>query len=144
LIIFGGLLILSLFNKKSSSHQGLRPESSDSSKDGFVVSDNVFGGSHHIVLDPVFKGGRIKNVFGGAVLDLRRTTLEAEETYIDIECIFGGMEIFVPNEWLVINELKCTFGGSEDERYVEKERLDRAHKLILCGKLVFGGVEIKN
>jgi len=148
LIILGGVLFLlkatPFFDKKSFLHQNQRSGLSYNSKDGFVVSDNVFGGSHHIVLDPVFKGGRIKNVFGATILDLRRTTLEAEETYIDIECVFGGMEIFIPNEWLVVNELKCAFGGSEDKRNVEKERLDYAHKLVLYGKLTFGGIEIKN
>ena len=148
LIIFGGILLLlkaiPFFNKKSFSHQNLHSGLSNSSKDGFVVSENVFGGSHHIVLDPVFKGARIKNVFGATILDLRRTTLEAEETYIDVECVFGGVEIFVPNEWLVVNEFKATFGGSEDKRYVEKDQLDYAHRLILCGKLTFGGIEIKN
>ena len=148
LIILGGVLLLlkaiPFFNKKSFSHQNLHSGLSNSSKDGFVVSENVFGGSHHIVLDPVFKGARIKNVFGATILDLRRTTLEAEETYIDVECVFGGVEIFVPNEWLVVNEFKATFGGSEDKRYVEKDQLDYAHRLILCGKLTFGGIEIKN
>jgi predicted membrane protein len=147
LIIFGGVLLLlkaiPFFNKKSS-HQNLRSGLSYSSEDGFVVSENVFGGAHQIVLDPVFKGARIKNVFGGTVLDLRKTTLEAGKTYIDIECIFGGMEIFVPSEWVVINELETVFGGSSDKRYVEKDRLDHTRKLVLHGKLVFGGIEIKN
>ena len=148
LIIFAGFLLLlkaiPFFNKKSFSHRNLRSGLSYSSKNGFVVSENVFGGAHQIVLDPVFKGARIKNVFGGTVLDLRKTALEAEETCIDIECVFGGIEIFVPNEWVVVNDLKPVFGGSEDKRYIEKDRLDYTHKLILCGKLAFGGIEIKN
>jgi len=147
LVIFGGVLILlkaiPFFSK--NQYQKVYLESSHNSKDGFVVSDNLFGGTHHIVLDPVFKGARIKNVFGGTILDLRRTTLAAAETYIDIECVFGGMELFVPNDWVVVNELKSTVGGSEDERdMIEKNRLDHAHRLILRGKLTVGGVEIKS
>ena len=149
LVIFGGILLLlkaiPFFNKKPCcSHQDLYSEFSYDSKEGFVVSDNVFGGSHHIVLDPVFKGARIKNVFGATVLDLRRTILDAEETYIDVECVFGGVEIFLPNEWLIINDLRPVFGGAEDKRYIERERLDYTHKLILRGKLTFGGIVIKN
>ena len=147
LIIFGGFLLLlkaiPFFNKKSSC-QNMRSESLYNSEDGFVVSNNVFGGAHQIVLDPVFKGAKIKNVFGGTILDLRKTTLEAEETYIDVEFVFGGGEILVPSKWVVINELKATFGGTEDKRDVEKEQLDYAHRLVLRGKLTFGGVEIKN
>jgi predicted membrane protein len=148
LIIFGGVLFLlkafSSFNKNSFSHQELQQKSSYNSKDGFVVSENIFGFTQQIVLDPVFKGARLKNVFGATILDLRRTTLEAAETYIDIKCVFGGMEILVPNEWIVINDLKPAFGGTEDEREIEKEQLNHAHKLILRGKLTFGGIEIKN
>ncbi|MDR1729446.1 MAG: cell wall-active antibiotics response protein [Prevotellaceae bacterium] len=146
LVIFGGVLILlravSSGNKKSRPHQHIHSKSSYISKDGFMVSDNIFGFVQQIVLEPVFKGARIKNVFGTTVLDLRKTSLEAAETYIDIECIFGGIELRVPNDWLVINELKATFGGSEDKRYIEKDT-DYAHRLILRGKLTFAGVEIK-
>ena len=148
LILFGGVLLLlkaiPFFNKKSFPHRNLHSELSYSSKNGFVISENIFGSVHQIVLDPVFKGARIKNVFGATVLDLRRTTLGTEETYIDIECVFGGMEIFVPNEWVVVNDLKSAFGGSEDTRHVEKEQLDYTHRLILHGKLAFSGIEIKN
>ena len=149
LIIFGGLLLLlkaiPFFNKKSSERRNLFLEHSYSSKDGFVVSENVFGSVQQIVLDPLFRGAKIKNVFGATALDLRQTSLEAKlETYIDIECVFGGMEIFVPNEWVVVNELKSAFGGIEDNRDVERDRLDYSHKLILRGSLAFGGIEIRN
>lgn len=147
LVIFGGVLILlkavSTSNKKSNSYQDLPPKSAYVSKDGFVVSDNVFGFVQQIVLEPVFKGARIKNIFGATVLDLRKTSLEGVETYIDVECVFGGMEITVPGDWVVINELKTTFGGLEDKGYFEKEQIDYAHKLVIRGKLTFGGIEIK-
>ena len=43
------------------------------SEDGFIVSDNTFGSVQQIVLDPVFRGARLRNAFGGTVLDLRRS-----------------------------------------------------------------------
>lgn len=43
-----------------------------------------------MVLDEVFKGATIRNTFGGTVLDLRRTNISEGETYIEVECNFGG------------------------------------------------------
>jgi len=147
LVIFGGLLIfvkaISSYNQKSDLYKQFYSESSYRSKDGFVVSDNVFGFVQQIVLEPVFKGARIKNTFGATVLDLRKTNLEAAETYIDVECVFGGMEIAVPNDWVVVSELKNTFGGLEDKKYFEKGQMDYEHRLVIRGKLTFGGIEIK-
>ncbi|KAA6319833.1 hypothetical protein EZS27_030319, partial [termite gut metagenome] len=67
-----------------------------SSENGFVYSDVSFGSVKQIVVDPVFKGAKIKNSCGSTLIDLRRTSLESPETYIDVECRLGGIEIYAP------------------------------------------------
>jgi hypothetical protein len=111
--------------------------------DGFVKVDINFGNSRHIVLDPVFRGADLDVAFGSITLDLRRTSLEAPETYIDVDCSFSGVEIFVPPHWSLFSEMDNTFGSSEDKRYVNQE-IDTEHKLIIRGDITFGSLEIKN
>jgi predicted membrane protein len=111
---------------------------------GFVNSSNTFGSVRQIVLDPVFKGARISNSFGGTVLDLRRTSLEAPETYIDIESTFGGIEIYVPSTWYVEINTSNVAGGSDDKRFTSRENVDFEHKLIIRGSNTFGGIEVKS
>lgn len=114
------------------------------SKDGYVTSNNTFGGDRQIVLDPVFRGANIRNMFGGTVLDLRRTRLEAEQTYIDVECMFGGIEIYLPAEWKLQLEVDTVAGECEDKRYPSILEIDTKHVLIVRGKITFGGIDFKN
>ncbi|WP_160150126.1 LiaI-LiaF-like domain-containing protein [Parabacteroides sp. Marseille-P3160] len=113
------------------------------SSDGFVVSDNVAGGVRQVILEKTFKGARIRNTFGGTIIDLRRTELEQEVAYIYIYCTFGGVELFVPPEWNILNEANVLMGGLEDKRYGGAEK-DLLHKVILRGNITFGGVELKS
>ncbi|MDL2231291.1 cell wall-active antibiotics response protein [Porphyromonadaceae bacterium OttesenSCG-928-L07] len=114
------------------------------STDGFASSDNSFGVIRQIILDPVFKGAKIKNRFGSTVLDLRRTNLEATDTYIDVDCSFGGVEIYVPENWTVKIEINPVFGGCDDKRYNAGVEPDHVHRLIIRGKITFSGLEVKS
>lgn len=114
------------------------------SEDGFIVSDNTFGTIQQIVLDPVFRGARIRNTFGGTVLDLRRSKLEAPHTFIDIDCTFGGVEIYLPSDWNLQTQLDALIGGCEDKRYNSSVEIDNEHILIVRGKVSFGGIEFKS
>jgi len=147
IILVGVILILKVFRPDRHHYHGHNKKfSSDTSyttEDGFVNSHISFGSVNQIVLDPVFKGARISNNFGGTILDLRRTSLSAPETYIDIDCSFGGVEIFVPYNWTVKTELRNFFSGSDDKRYAAGTTTDLEHKLIIRGNVSFGGVEIK-
>ena len=69
------------------------------STDGFLYSDNSLGAARHVVLDELFKGGRIRTSLGGTVVDLRRTKIAEGETYIDLECRCGSIELYIPSDW---------------------------------------------
>lgn len=125
-------------NKGQNFSQG-----QSNSVDGFVTSDVTFGAVEQIVLEPVFKGGKISNTFGATVLDLRRTKLDAADTYLDVSCTFGGVEIQVPEDWNVVVEMDTTLSGYNDKRYRMAEHLSE-QKLIIRGDLTFSGLEIKN
>lgn len=115
-----------------------------SSQDGYVVSDNTFGSVRQIVLDPVFRGARIKNTFGGTILDLRRTRLEAAQTAIDVDCTFGGVEIYLPSDWNLQTQIDALIGGCDDKRYNTSIEIDKEHVLLVRGRVSFGGIEFKS
>ena len=149
LIIVGAILIVRFILPGSQSRQSWRGHNFSSdvsykSDKGFVDSEVAFGSVNHIVVDPVFKGARIRNSFGATILDLRRTSLEAEETYIDVDCNFGGVEIYVPSSWKVHMQIKNFLGGTEDKRYVAGESFSDSRRLVLRGNVSFGGVEVKS
>lgn len=118
-------------------------EQHNESTDGFLHSDNTFNGMRHVVLDDIFKGATVRTTFGGTIIDLRHTHLAPGKTYIDLDCNWGGVELYVPLEWRV--DIKCNafFGGCEDKRWQNKN-IDTEHVLVIRGKLSFGGLVIKD
>jgi hypothetical protein len=118
-------------------------KSTEKVENGFVTIDMSFGSTRQIVLDPVFRGADIDISFGSVVLDLRRTKLEATETYIDIDCSFGGMELLIPSHWHLVIVSDNSFGGYDDKRRLSQE-IDYDHRLVIRGDISFSGVEIRD
>lgn len=103
--------------------------------------NTIFGSGEHIILDEVFKGGEMNAIFGGATLDLRRTTLPEGDTYLEINAIFGGITLYIPGDWTVVSQLDAVFGGFDDKRRII-EPVDKTRRLIVKGSCIFGGGEI--
>jgi hypothetical protein len=111
--------------------------------EGYITSENRFGATRHVVLAPVFEGASIRDRFGATTLDLRRTTLAAPRTCIDIDCSFGSIEILAPATWVITtSELHASAGEVRDKRLHAAE-MDTGHVLIIRGRVSFAGVEIK-
>ncbi len=89
-----------------------------------------------------FRGGEATAVMGGGEIDLRDAKVGTSPAVIDVFAMWGGVDIRVPGDWMVTNEVQAILGGIEDGR---KERgSDPSKQLIVKGFVVMGGVEIKN
>jgi len=104
---------------------------------------SVFGNGKYIVVDTEFKGGTLKAVFGGIELDLRKAYLPEGDTYLNIEAVFGGISLFIPDTWLLEERVESVCGGVDDSRRF-RSQIDTSRKLIINGSVVFSGIEIKN
>jgi predicted membrane protein len=147
LIIFGVVLILkrtffhSFFVHKHNRHG----QTTSKIEDGYIDHSNIFSGSHQIVQPCEFKGGKINNVFGGAKIDLTRTTLAAGDNVLEISCVFGGVELIVPSNWKIQTQVSSIMGAFNDKRYsANNQPADSDRKLIIKGSTVFGGGEVKS
>jgi Domain of unknown function (DUF5668) len=103
----------------------------------------VFGGCERRV-SGYFQGGKATAVFGGIELDLRDSKME-NDAILEINCIFGGVEIRVPETWNVHSRSMPVFGGYDDK--TRQPRIESGVKpktLFITGMVVFGGVELKN
>jgi predicted membrane protein len=114
-----------------------------SSEDGFVKTNVSFGSARYIVLDPVFRGADIDVSFGSVTLDLRKTSLAEPQTYLDIDCAFSGVDLFIPSHWNVQVETDSVLSECKDKRHIS-QTIDYEHKLIVKGDLAFSGIVIKN
>lgn len=87
-----------------------------------------------------FVGADLTAVFGGVKCDLRKAIIESD-TVINTSSIFGGIDIYVPENVKVKVKSSSIFGGVSDEkRHCENAE---AHTVYINATCLFGGVEVK-
>jgi predicted membrane protein len=107
----------------------------------------MFGGVERRVSVNNFAGGTVSATFGGVELDFRSADIEGDQAVLYIEAIFGGIEVTVPDRWMVIYEGQSILGGYSDETRPPLPDVPGAppkKKLILRGRAVFGGISVRN
>ena len=109
----------------------------------------IFGGTERRISSQTFKGGRATSIFGGVELDFRDANIEGDEATLDVNCIFGGVEIRVPDAWIVDSRSIPVLGGYSDKTRLsasapQEQTSEKIKTLIVTGTVIFGGVEIGN
>lgn len=107
----------------------------------------VFGGDERRIKSQAFKGGRATSIFGGVELDFRDANIEGDQATLEVNCIFGGIEIRVPDAWNVHSMAVPVLGGYSDKTRSSGPQDPsgaRRKTLILTGTVIFGGLEIGN
>ena len=109
-----------------------------------INSISIFGGCNRKVTGD-FKGADLLAIFGGGGLDLRNATMSVDEAVVNVNAVFGGFEIRVPETWLVQLAVTGVFGGSDDKAHQPDPRLvPNPKRLLIRGSTIFGGLGIKN
>ncbi len=86
-----------------------------------------------------YTGGSATAIFGGVDLDLRQANIK-DGAIIDVFTFCGGININLPDDVIVKNEVRGVLGGSDDKTMSKPS----AKKTIyLKGECVLGGLEIK-
>ncbi len=87
-----------------------------------------------------FSGTNLNAVFGGLKCDLRDAVVENDCT-IQVNVVFGGIEIYLPNDVNVKVDVNTSFGGVSDK--TGRDYNQNAPTVYIQGSCVFGGVNIK-
>lgn len=111
----------------------------------------AFGGREDRLESTAFRGGSITALFGGVELDLRGATLAADGAAMDVTAAFGGVTVFVPQDWVVQISGIPLFGGWGNKTATKGDGapsspdagLDR-RVLKIHAFVAFGGFEVKN
>ncbi len=142
-LILAGLMIA--FRPKRKGCHPKHRVSANMSSDSRLDVDVAFGGSKEIITAKDFKGGTVSVSFGGSEINLAQADFSEESIIIDCRVSFGGIELIVPSNWEVQNEIRPNFGSVEDERVIHTAQSgDVKKKLILQGSCTFSGIEIKS
>ena len=148
LIAFGILKLAASLERKRflDDPNCVKPGSGDTSSDDTLQVWATFTGLKRRVDTQNFQGGEILAVFGGIEVDLRRARIASDkEAIIDINATFGGIDIKVPDTWIVIVKGQGIFGGYEDKTIPPRPQEGvTPPRLVITGFAIFGGITIKN
>lgn len=111
--------------------------------DDVVNVSSTFGSVERNIFSKNFRGGNISSVFGGAQVNFTQADFQGTAV-VDVSVMFGGVDIIIPANWNLKNEISVIFGGIEDRRTVAANIQESGKTLILKGNIMFGGIEIKS
>jgi len=84
-------------------------------------------------------------VFGGAEIDLTQIEFseDTDKITIDVEAVFGGVVLYVPETWNIILSRDGVFGGISDNRPKNILKASNGKTVYLNIEAVFGGGELR-
>lgn len=129
-MIFGGF-----FQRKVDE---TKLEKQRSGKDT-VVKCAIFSGQDIRCDGEEFHGAKLTAVFGGMEFDLRNAVI-ADDCVIEVCAVFGGIDIFLPENVGVKISSTSIFGGIENKRAGARST---GSTVYVQGAAVFGGVDLK-
>ncbi len=74
---------------------------------------SVFSGERFVSSAPALNGGRVITWFAGHDVDLRGATLDPAGATLDLQVMYGGTQIAVPEGWRVRSHVLSIVGGTQ-------------------------------
>ncbi|HTP79465.1 MAG TPA: DUF5668 domain-containing protein [Bacteroidota bacterium] len=142
IIIFAGLSLLMRRAPGRRSSFSIFAGSNETSDTSTVQLFALMGGVKRICTSQDFRGGEATAIMGGIELDLRGATIADSPAVLHMFTCMGGVEIKVPQDWVVEVETMPILGGVDDKTTPPTSGASK--RLILRGTAFMGGAEIKN
>jgi hypothetical protein len=153
IILVGTRLVMQTSGQRwSRSAAGQRVGTTPSpARDGMVSMLSILGSHQRAVTDKPFRGGEVTTIVSGTQLDLRQAEIApGDEAAVNVFIFMGGHEVWVPQGWIVVNDVMPVLGGVEDKRLppvvnaATGSATGAAPRLVLRGVVALGGLTIKN
>ena len=110
------------------------------SSDARVNAFALMSGNSITVGSQEFAGGFATALMGGVELDLRNARLEQGSAEIEVFTMWGGIEVLVPEGWVVESHVFPLMGAYEDN--TRPPSAPDAPRLVVRGMVVMGGIEV--
>lgn len=101
--------------------------------------ENNFGESIKYINSDNFMRGHFENNFGSMSVYFDNAIIQGETALAEVECNFGEIQLFIPKEWRVMNNLERNLGNIEERGRCEGTSNS---KLVLNGEANFGNIVV--
>lgn len=116
-----------------------RETTTGSQEENNVICENSFGAKSHYLYANALESGRFSTSFGELKVYFDQAKLSPNGAQVQVDCSLGSMELYIPREWNVVNNLSSSL-GSVTENYRGAQGTGPA--LILTGGVSLGGIQI--
>lgn len=113
-------------------------ETADADSSDLILT--VFGGTSRRGRWRAKRRIGVLNLFGGTDLDFRDAAMDAPASVVNVFCLFGGVDVTVPDGYQVENNVVAVFGGSGMKVSPPQPG---APTVVVRGFVGFGGVDVK-
>jgi hypothetical protein len=105
----------------------------------------VMGGAARRSNSQAFEGADLTAIMGGFDVDLRDASIAPNtQAVIDVFAFWGGLELKVPEDWVVINRVMPLMGGVDDKTRTPIATSAAPKELVVRGIVIMGGISIRN
>ncbi len=127
---------------RASVSPGQLPGSDPSATgDSTLSAFGFLGGVVRKSTSGAFQAADATAIMGGCTIDLRDADLGPEPAVVDAFAFWGGIEVLVPPNWVVINKVLPLLGSAEDTTHQTPEP---GKEILVRGTVLMGGLEIRN
>ena len=134
LIVLGGSLVWRSMRSE--------PAPEDAERDSYPKPVAIMGGVVRNIESQDLVGIEASAVMGGVELDLRGAKARGREVVVEAFAWWGGIELYVPDDWRVVNEVTPIMGGVEDKTRLNA--VEPVTTLIVRGIVIMAGIELSN
>lgn len=127
------------FNSQKERQFNVNYSASDTNETDTIV--NILGGSSRSGQWTVPREIRVISILGGSDIDFTDAIFTTPNVTIKVLCLFGGDNIYVPENVNVVSKAFCILGGIDNTAPSIASR--QAPTLTIEGLVVFGGLDIK-
>lgn len=138
-IFFGTLGITMIFSKIFHSQQKKESDQLDIEDEGHVKFNILLGGGAKYITTQKFEQADLKCRFGGMEVYFDNASLFEGKGIIKIDSSFSGVELYMPKDWTVVNDLRVGMGAVEFKNGAQP---DPDKIVTLVGNVSLGAVEI--
>lgn len=105
----------------------------------------VMGGAARRSNAQNFEGADLTAIMGGFDVDLRDASIAPNtEAVIDVFAFWGGIDLKVPEDWVVVNRIFPFMGGVDDKTRTPIATSAAPKRLVVRGIVIMGGINIRN
>ncbi len=113
--------------------------------DDFISGDKIvvrclFNGTKKSISSDDFTRASLYCKFGGLEVSFDDAVIQHGTATVELDVNFGGVELYVPQSWQIVNHTDCIFGGVDEHRHGRDA--GEGPQLVLEGNVRFGGVDI--